>query len=53
MDSYSVGDLNDEPQSQEIKLLGDLVLAVSHLTRHLTEDELDQVLELDEPTPQP
>lgn len=45
MDPHSFCDLHDEQLWQEIRLLGDLVLAASVLTRHLTQDEVDQVLE--------
>ena len=37
-------ELDDEVLSQEIKLLGELVLAASSVTQHLTEDEVDQIL---------
>ncbi len=46
MDSRAADELTDEPLSQEIRLLGDLVLAASRVARHLTQDEVDQVLEL-------
>jgi hypothetical protein len=53
VDSYPVGDLNDETLSQEIRLLGDIVVAASRVARHLTQGEIDQVLDLDQPTPAP
>jgi hypothetical protein len=53
VDSYSAGELNDEPLSQEIELLGELVVAASGMTRHLTREEVDQVLGLSGPTPEP
>jgi hypothetical protein len=37
-------ELDDEVLSQEIRLLGDLVLAASSATQHLTDDEVDQLL---------
>lgn len=37
-------ELDDEVLSQEIRLLGDLVLAASSATQHLTEDEVDELL---------
>ena len=46
VDSSSADELTDEPLSQEIRLLGDLVLAASRVARHLTQDEVDQLLEL-------
>lgn len=45
MDPNPLCDLHDEQLSQEIRLLGDFVLAASMLTRHLTQDEVDQILE--------
>ena len=45
MDSGSSRELNDDVLSEEIRLLGELVLAASSVTRHLTQDEVDQVLE--------
>jgi hypothetical protein len=44
MDSDSDGELNDDVLSAEIKLLGELVLAASGVTRPLTQAEVDQVL---------
>ena len=44
-----IGELNDETLAEEIKLLGDLVLAASGLTRHLTPREVDKILKLDPP----
>ncbi len=44
MDSDSDGELNDDVLSAEIKLLGELVLAASGVTRRLTQAEVDQVL---------
>ncbi len=46
VDSSPADELTDEPLSQEIRLLGDLVLAASRVARHLTQDEVDHVLEL-------
>ena len=37
-------ELTGQPLAVEIRLLGDLVLAASQMTRHLTQAELDQVL---------
>ena len=37
-------ELHDEELFEEIRLLGDLVLAASKVTGHLTEDEVDQIL---------
>jgi hypothetical protein len=42
----SAGELHDGALSEEIRLLGALVLAASSTTRHLTPDEVDEVLEL-------
>jgi hypothetical protein len=47
MDSDSCRELNDDVLSEEIRLLGELVLAASGVRRHLTQDEVDQVLELE------
>ena len=52
MDSDSAGELNDDALSAEIELLGQLMLAASSVTRHLTQAEVDQVLEV-ETAPQP
>jgi hypothetical protein len=49
VDSNSAGELNDEPLSQEIRLLGELVVAASGTTRRLTQDEVDQLLGLAQP----
>lgn len=53
MNSHPAGELHDENLSQEIELLGDLVLAASRVARHLTPDEIDQILEPPQPTPPP
>jgi hypothetical protein len=53
VDSYSAGELDDEPLSQEIRLLGELVVAASVLTRHLTREEVDRALGLSGPIPEP
>lgn len=50
-DSYR--ELNDETLDDEIRLLGDLVLAASRVTRHLTQVEVDQILNLDPPIGEP
>jgi hypothetical protein len=42
----SAGELDDGALSEEIRLLGALVLAASGTTRHLTPDEVDEVLDL-------
>ena len=42
-------DLNDDVLSEEIELLGNLVLAASGVTRRLTQEEVDGVLQLDSP----
>ena len=47
MDSESARELNDDALSEEIRLLGELVLAASSATRHLTQAEVDQVLEVE------
>ncbi len=47
MDSESARELKDEALSEEIRLLGELVLAASSVTRHLTQAEVDQVLDLE------
>jgi len=46
LDPHCAHELDDEVLSQEITLLGDLVLAASSATQHLTTDEVDQILEL-------
>jgi hypothetical protein len=38
-------ELHDEELSEEIRLLGDLVLAASKVTGHLTQNEVDQILD--------
>lgn len=47
MDSESARMLTDDALSEEIWLLGELVLAASSVTRHLTQAEVDQVLDLE------
>ena len=47
MDSESARMLTDDALSEEIRLLGELVLAASSVTRHLTQAEVDQVLDLE------
>jgi len=42
-------ELNDTTLAGEIRLLGDLMLAASRVTRHLTQAEVDRVLKLDPP----
>jgi hypothetical protein len=49
--SDSACELHDEALSEEIRLLGAVVLAVSTVGRHLTPREVDQILELGGPTP--
>lgn len=46
-------ELNDETLADEIRLLGDLVLAASRVTRHLTQVEVDQILKQDPPMSEP
>lgn len=46
-------ELNDEILADEIRLLGDLVLAASGVTRHLTQTEIDQVLNQGPPAREP
>ena len=46
MDSESARMLTDDALSEEIRLLGELVLAASSVTRQLTQAEVDQVLEV-------
>jgi hypothetical protein len=46
MTSDSAPELNDHALAEEITLLGKLVLAASSVTRHLTQSEVDQVLEV-------
>jgi hypothetical protein len=53
VDSHCFGDLHDEALFQEIRLLGDLVVAASRMARHLTQDEVDVILELGQPTTDP
>ena len=47
MDSESARMLTDDALFEEIRLLGELVLAASSVTRHLTQAEVDQVLDLE------
>ena len=47
MDSESARMLTDDALSEEIRLLGELVLAASSVTRQLTQAEVDQVLDLE------
>jgi len=49
----SNSDLNDKTLADEIRLLGDLMLAASRFTRHLTQGEVDRVLNLDPPVSEP
>lgn len=44
MQPFSDRELNDETLADEIRLLGDLVLAASTATRHLTQVEVDRIL---------
>lgn len=53
MQPDSNGELNDETLADEIRLLGDLVLAASRVTRHLTQVEVDQILNVDPPIGKP
>lgn len=46
-------ELNDETLADEIRLLGDLVLAASRVTRHLTQVEVDQILKVEPPNGKP
>ncbi len=46
MTSDSAPELNDHALAEEITLLGELVLAASSVTRHLTSAEVDHVLEV-------
>ncbi len=43
--------LNDEQLEDEIRLVGDLVLAASQHQGHLSQDEVDEVLGLQRPRP--
>ena len=43
------GELDDGALAEEIRLLGALVLAASDARRHLTPDEVDDILELEAP----
>jgi hypothetical protein len=45
MSSDSSDELKDDVLHAEIQLLGQLVLAVSAVTRHLTPEEVDQLLD--------
>ncbi len=45
MDRDFACELHDEELSEEIRLLGDLVVAASKVTGHLTQDEVDQILD--------
>ena len=49
MHSESTEDLHDAALFHEIRLLGALVLAASDVTRHLTTNEVDEVLEAGDP----
>lgn len=53
MDPDSDRALHDDALATEIELLGEVVLAVSGLARHLSPDEVDRLLHLDEPPPGP
>src|SRR3954452_16637049 len=46
-------ELNDRPLADEITLLGELVLAATRVTRHLTQAEVDRVLDLGPPVGEP
>jgi len=46
MTSDSAPELNDHALAEEITLLGELVLAASTVTRHLTSAEVDHVLKV-------
>jgi hypothetical protein len=48
-DVNSVPDLTDHALDEEIHLLEQVMLAASHVTRHMTSDEVDQVLSLNGP----
>jgi hypothetical protein len=43
-DLYPSRELTDQALDEEIQLLGELVLAASGMTRHLTPEEVDQTL---------
>jgi hypothetical protein len=47
----SARELTDEVLAEEIELLGEVVLAGSGAARHLTQEEVDDVLHLDGPDP--
>ena len=53
MHSESTEDLHDAALFHEIRLLGALVLAASDVTRHLTTNEVDEVLEAGDPSALP
>jgi len=44
--SHSAHELSDDALAEEIRLLGELVLAASSMRRHLTPDEVDRALQL-------
>lgn len=46
VDGHPARELDDDILAEEIKLLGELVLAASGVRRHLTQDEVDQLLGL-------
>ena len=45
-DGHPGRELDDDILAEEIRLLGELVLAASGVSRHLTQDEVDQLLGL-------
>ena len=45
-DGHPARELDDDILAEEIKLLGELVLAASGVSRHLTQNEVDQLLGL-------
>jgi hypothetical protein len=49
MHSNPAGELHDAALFEEISLLGALVLAASTVVRHLTPQEVDRALRLDDP----
>jgi hypothetical protein len=46
-------ELNDRTLADEIRLLGELVVAATRVTRHLTQAEVDGVLDLSPPVSEP
>lgn len=49
MSSQAERELDDGPLYEEIELFADLVLAASGVTRHMTEREVDRILQAHQP----